>query len=247
VACVRAGRRRASPSRRSLSHTTPDSINAVSLDDVRSLLDAPSPAALVTYGADGSADVSPVWFRCTDSAFEVVVAADDPKLRRLAIDDRAVLTIFETVPPFRGVKVAGRVTWESDPTLVREAREAIAPRYLGETRGAAFVESRGPGVMIRLPIASARAWDLEAALPETDDRYVAAHSRGVHGAQTIQQCLDAGLLDEIHVDLLPCCSAQECGCSTTSRTHPSSSGIRRSSPVWVSRICVIPCTRHRPM
>ena len=121
----------------------------MSLDDVRSLLDAPSPAALVTYGADGSADVSPVWFRCTDSAFEVVVAADDPKLRRLAIDD-------------------------------------------------------GPGVMIRLPIASARAWDLEAALPETDDRYVAAHSRGVHGAQTIQQCLDAGLLDEIHVDLLPC-------------------------------------------
>ena len=151
-------------------HTTPDTINTVSLDDFRSLLDAPSPAALVTYGADGSADVSPVWFRCTDSAFEVVVAADDPKLRRLAVDDRAVLTIFETVPPFRGVKVAGRVTWESDPTVVREAREAIAPRYLGETRGAAFVESRGPGVMIRLPIASARAWDLEAALPETDDQ-----------------------------------------------------------------------------
>jgi len=31
----------------------------------------------------------------------------------------------------------------------------------------------------------------------------AAHPKsvGVHGAQTIQQCLDAGLLDEIHVDL----------------------------------------------
>jgi dihydrofolate reductase len=24
---------------------------------------------------------------------------------------------------------------------------------------------------------------------------------GVHGAQTIQQCLNAGLLDEIHIDL----------------------------------------------
>jgi len=150
-------------------HTTPDTISAVSLEDFRSLLDAPSPAALVTYGADGSADVSPVWFRCTDSAFEVVVAADDPKLRRLAVDDRAVLTVFETVPPFRGVKVAGRVTRESDPTVVREAREAIAPRYLGVTRGAAFVESRGPGVVIRLPIASARAWDLEA-LPSTHDQ-----------------------------------------------------------------------------
>ena len=45
---------------------------------------------------------------------------------------------------------------------------------------------------------------------------------------------------------LPCCSARECGSSTTSRTHRSSSGIRQSSPVWVSRICAIPCTRRRP-
>jgi hypothetical protein len=81
-----------------------------------------------------------------------------------------VLTVFETVPPSRGVKVAGRVTRDRDPTVVREAREAIASRYLGETRGAAFVESRGPGVVIRLAVASARAWDLEASLPPTDDR-----------------------------------------------------------------------------
>lgn len=140
----------------------------MSLDDVRSLLDAPSPAALVTYRRDGSADVSPVWFRCTDSAFEVVVAADDPKLRHIAFDDRAVLTIFETVPPFRGVKVAGRVARDRDPTVVREAREAIAPRYLGETLGAAFVQSRGPGVVLRLSVESARVWDLEAALPAVD-------------------------------------------------------------------------------
>jgi dihydrofolate reductase len=66
-------------------------------------------------------------------------------------------------------------------------------------------------------------------------------SVGVHGAQTIQQCLDAGLLDEIW---RPCCSAQECGCSTASRTHRQFSGIRQSSPVWVSRICAIPCTRR---
>ena len=38
---------------------------------------------------------------------------------------------------------------------------------------------------------------------------------------------------------------QECGCSTTSRTHRPSSGIRQSSPVWGSRICAIPCTRRR--
>jgi dihydrofolate reductase len=41
-------------------------------------------------------------------------------------------------------------------------------------------------------IASAVAQAKSAAAPK---------SVGVHGAQTIQQCLDAGLLDEIHIDL----------------------------------------------
>jgi dihydrofolate reductase len=41
-------------------------------------------------------------------------------------------------------------------------------------------------------IESAVAQAKEAAAPK---------SVGVHGAQTIQQCLDAGLLDEIHIDL----------------------------------------------
>ena len=91
-----------------------------------------------------------MWYRCTDPAFEVVIAAGDPKLLRIAIDDRALSTVFETVPPFGGVKVAGRVTPDRDPASVREAREAIASRYLGEKRGAAFVETRGPGVVIRL-------------------------------------------------------------------------------------------------
>ena len=43
------------------------------------MLDAPSPAALITYRRDGSADVSPVWFRYTGEAFEVVVAKSDIK------------------------------------------------------------------------------------------------------------------------------------------------------------------------
>ena len=35
----------------------------VTLDLVRSLLEAPSPAVLTVYRADGSAVVTPVWFR----------------------------------------------------------------------------------------------------------------------------------------------------------------------------------------
>src|SRR5205085_1623492 len=40
---------------------------------VRSLLEGPSPAVLTTYREDGSALVSPVWFRWNDPAFEVVI------------------------------------------------------------------------------------------------------------------------------------------------------------------------------
>jgi dihydrofolate reductase len=70
-------------------------------------------------------------------------------------------------------------------------------------------------------------------------------SVGVHGAQTIQECRTPGCSTRSTSIWLPCCSAQECGCSITSRTHRSSSGIRRSSPVWVSRICATPYTRRR--
>jgi dihydrofolate reductase len=41
---------------------------------------------------------------------------------------------------------------------------------------------------------------LERAVAEAKAA-AAPRSVGVHGAQTIQQCLDAGLLDEIHIDL----------------------------------------------
>ena len=46
------------------------------LEGVRSLLEAPSPAVLTTYRKDGSALVSPVWYRWHDGGLEVVIAKD---------------------------------------------------------------------------------------------------------------------------------------------------------------------------
>src|SRR4051794_33155809 len=69
---------------------------------VRGLLEAPSSAVLTTYRKDGSALVSPVWYRWTGAAFEVVIARDDPKVRHLERDPRCVLVVFEAVRPFRG-------------------------------------------------------------------------------------------------------------------------------------------------
>ena len=135
------------------------------LEDLRSLLDAPAPAVLLTYRADGSADVSPVWFRVAGEAFEVVVAKSDKKYGHLQRDRRAVLMVFEAVPPFRGVKIRAEV--ELDEAGVEEARRAISARYLGPETAEDFVAARGAGVIVRLPASAARSWDLSGILPAT--------------------------------------------------------------------------------
>jgi hypothetical protein len=132
---------------------------------VRDLLEAPAAAVLVVYRADGSALTSPVWFRADDEAVEIVIAEGDAKLDRLRADPRCVFMAFETTRPFRGLRI------ESDATLsatdVREARLAIASRYLGDVDGRRYVEQRRkPGVVVRLPLAGARTWDLCSILPE---------------------------------------------------------------------------------
>ena len=136
----------------------------VLLDDVQPLLEAASPAVLTTYKKDGSALVTPVWFRWTGDAFEVVIAKGDVKLGHLTRDPRCVLVVFEAVPPFRGVEVRG------EPELVEcdvtAARQALASRYLGAEGGARFADTRRskPGVLLRLTPDDPRVWDLSGML-----------------------------------------------------------------------------------
>ena len=132
---------------------------------MRSLLEAPSPAVLTTYRKDGSALVSPVWFRWSDERFEVVIAKGDLKLRHLARDPRCILVVFEAVRPFRGVEVRG--VSELVECDVSPVRAAIAGRYLGADAGARYVAARSskPGVLLRLACDSPRIWDLSAILP----------------------------------------------------------------------------------
>ena len=133
--------------------------------DVRALLAAPSAAVLAVYRADGTILTSPVWFRPVDEWIEVVIAEGDAKLDRLRADPRCVFMAFETVAPFRGLRIEAEATLSTDG--VRESRLAISSRYLGEERGRRYVEQRTkPGVVVRLPIAAARTWDLSAILPD---------------------------------------------------------------------------------
>jgi uncharacterized protein len=133
--------------------------------DFATLFQAPSPAVLTTYRKDGTAVTSPVWFRFQGDAFEIVIAENDVKLRHLAARPECELVVFETVPPFRGMRVrSDRPILTGDGA--QHARQAIASRYLGEERGKRFAAERtSSGVLLRLPADNARAWDLNAILP----------------------------------------------------------------------------------
>ena len=140
-------------------------MTSVSLEDVRTLLEAPAAAVLTTSRRDGTALTTPVWFRWTGEAFEIVIALGDVKLRHLERDPRCVLVVFETVPPFRGVEVRGEAALATGD--VTEIRRSIAARYLGDDAGARFAAARvaRPGVLVRLIPEHPRIWDLAGILP----------------------------------------------------------------------------------
>ena len=130
----------------------------------RALLEAPCAAVLAVYRADGTVLMSPVWFRADDDWIEIVIAEGDAKLDRLRADARCVFMAFETAPPFRGLRVEANAELVTDG--VGAARLAIASRYLGIQKGKQYVEQRTkPGVVVRLPLSSARTWDLQPILP----------------------------------------------------------------------------------
>lgn len=139
----------------------------MSLESVRSLLEAPSAAVLTTTRKDGTALTSPVWFRWTGGGtFEVVIARGDVKLQHLERDPRCSLVVFEAVPPFRGVEVRGEATLT--PGDMADVRRSIAGRYLGSDEvGARYASERAakPGVLIRLSSDQPRVWDLAHMLP----------------------------------------------------------------------------------
>jgi PPOX class probable F420-dependent enzyme len=141
-------------------------MSARSLHDFRTLLEAPAPAVLTTYRKDGTALPSPVWFRWTSRAFEVVIARGDVKLRHLERDPRCSLVIFETTLPFRGVELRGKAILTD--CEVREVRRSIAMRYLGNEAGERFaaVRESTPGVLLQLLPRQPRLWELAAMLPD---------------------------------------------------------------------------------
>jgi hypothetical protein len=126
--------RRARGRYRTLNRGCSTRFSLLPMREFATLFQAASPAVLTTYRKDGTAVTSPVWFRFQGDSFEVVIAENDVKLRHLAARPECELLVFETVPPFRGMRVRS-----DQPILTRDgaqqARQEIAARYLGEERG----------------------------------------------------------------------------------------------------------------
>jgi len=133
----------------------------LAMDDLGDLVDLRLLAVLATYRRDGTVLLSPVWHEWRDGGFQVVTGSQDVKAVHLRRDPRASIVVCEHSPPYRGVEV--RCHARLVTTAVADAVQRIASRYLGAESGAAYAESAGDDLLIRLEPGDLRAWDFKDA------------------------------------------------------------------------------------
>jgi PPOX class probable F420-dependent enzyme len=134
----------------------------LTMDDLGDLVDLRLLAVLATYRQDGTVLLSPVWHEWRDGGFHVVTSSRDVKAVHLRRDPRASIVVCEQTPPYRGVEVRGRAQLLT--AGAHDALRRIASRYLGRQAGAAFAESVGDDLLIRLDPGDLRAWDFADGL-----------------------------------------------------------------------------------
>ena len=106
-------------------------------DETSAFLEQAHIAHLVTIRADGSPHVAPVWYEYQDDAFVMFTPSNSQKVRNLALDTRASLSVASVDEPYRYVVVEGTV--EVGEMDFEQVALRIATRYQGIERGQAFV------------------------------------------------------------------------------------------------------------
>jgi PPOX class probable F420-dependent enzyme len=129
----------------------------LSMADLGDLVDLRLLAVLATYWRDGSVLLSPVWHEWRDGSFHVVTGSNDVKAAHLRRDTRASIVVCEHIPPYRGVEVRCDARLATEGAV--DAVTRVASRYLGREAGAAYAESGGDDLIIRLEPGDLRAWD----------------------------------------------------------------------------------------
>ena len=117
--------------------------------DVERFLAAPLFGKLATLGADGSPQVTPVWYMVDGGKLIVNTSRDRVKFRNVSRDPRVCLLVDDGYS-YVMVRGRARVAAERDP--FRDI-EAIAVRYRGEEQGrrdAKEVYSKHPRVSLEI-------------------------------------------------------------------------------------------------
>src|SRR5579859_4747064 len=120
----------------------------LTMDDLGDLAELRLLAVLATYRQDGTVLLSPVWHEWRDGGFTVVTNSPGVKAVHLRRDPRASIVVCEHSPPYRGVELRGRARLLT--TGAGEAVARIASRYLGPEAGAAYAQSAGDDLIVRL-------------------------------------------------------------------------------------------------
>ena len=129
----------------------------LTVDDLGDLVELRLLAVLATYRRDGTVLLSPVWHQWREGGFDVVTGSQDVKAAQLRRDPRASIVVCEHSPPYRGVEV--RCHARLITAAAGDAVRRIASRYLGAEAGAAYADSSGDDLLIRLEPGDLRAWD----------------------------------------------------------------------------------------
>jgi PPOX class probable F420-dependent enzyme len=99
--------------------------------------------------ADGRPLVAPVWFIVEDGCVVFNTGKQSAKGRALARDPRTALCTDLQEPPFGFVQVQGEAELSEDPAELLRTATAIAARYMGAERAAAFGQrNSGPGSLV---------------------------------------------------------------------------------------------------
>ena len=96
----------------------------------------PLVASLTTVRADGTPQVTPIWYESDGEAFFCIFGRDSVKARNIRRDPRVSLCIATHDDPYRYVIVDG--TGEISVEEAKERCHSISTRYWGKERGERF-------------------------------------------------------------------------------------------------------------
>lgn len=93
----------------------------------RDLVEAPLVASLSTVGADGSPQVTAIWFVVEGDTVQISLVTARQKYKNIAAHPQATLFIIDPQNAFRTLEIRGAVKVDEDPKL--ELFENILRRY----------------------------------------------------------------------------------------------------------------------